>query len=115
MVDKEELVELRNVLDMVETEEDKPKDVTIDCKLDWQMMVWMDQEEPIRLVRFANVPYDQKHWVMNIVLVEQIHRYPQRVDRSDRVMNGKLDHYLNRHRYRKQLVKMNQVNPGKGH
>ena len=112
MVGKEELVELRNVLDMVEKEEDKPKDVTIDCKLDCQLM---DQEEPIGLVRFASVPYDQKHSVMNIVLVEQIHRYPQRVDRLDRATNGKLDRYLNRHPYRKHLVGMNQVNQEKHH
>ena len=110
MVGKEELVELRIVLDMVGTIEDKLKDVMIGYKLDWRTMVCLAQEELIKFVRFANVPHDQMHSVKNIVLVGRSRKYPQRVDKLDRVMNGKLDRYLNMHQYRKQTVEMHQVN-----
>jgi hypothetical protein len=43
MIDKEELVELHIVLDMVEKVMDKVKDVKNDYKLDLLMMVWLDQ------------------------------------------------------------------------
>ena len=43
MVDKEELVELHIVLDMVEKVMDKVKDVKNEYKLDLMMLVLMDQ------------------------------------------------------------------------
>jgi hypothetical protein len=43
MIDKEELVELHIVLDMVEKVMDKVKDVKNECKLDLLILVLMDQ------------------------------------------------------------------------
>jgi hypothetical protein len=95
MVDKEEQVELHNVLDMVEKVKDKVKDVKNGYTLDLLMMVLMDQVKKLKFALFAIVQDDQMHLVENIVLVVPIHKYPKKVDRLDQVMNDKLDHYHN--------------------
>lgn len=108
MVDKEELMVLHIVLDMVEKVMDKVKDVKNEYKLDLLMLVLMDQVQQLKLVLFAIVRDDQMNLVKNIELVVQHHKYPKKVDIVDQVMNNKLDHYLNMHHYRKQQVVMVQ-------
>jgi hypothetical protein len=108
MIDKEELVELHIVLDMVEKVLDKVKDVKNEYKLVLLMLLLLDQVDCLKLVLFAIVQYDQMHLVKNIELVVQHHRYPKKVDIADLIMDNNLDHYLNMDHFRKQQVKMSR-------
>jgi len=92
MIDKEEQVELHIVLDMVEKVMDKVKAVKNEYKQDLLMLVLLDQVQPLKLVLFANVQYDQMHLVKNIELVVQPRKYPKKVDIVDQVMNNNMDH-----------------------
>lgn len=105
MVDKEEVVVLHIVLDMVEKVMDKVKDVMNEYKLDLLMLVLLDQVQQLKLVLFANVPYDQMNLVKHNELVVQHHKYPKKVDIVDQLMANNLDHYR-----MKKLVIMIQEN-----
>jgi hypothetical protein len=90
MVDTEELVALRTVMDMVEIVMDKVGGVRSAYKLEVTWTMWPDQELCSTLGLFAIVRDDQMNWAMHIELVERHRICPKRVDIEDRLTNGTL-------------------------
>lgn len=89
MVDMEELVERRMVLNMAERVMDTIKDVTSVHNL---VVSSLDPILLSKLVLFAIFRRDQTNLVMNNELVEQHHKHPRKVHIVDQLKNGMLDH-----------------------
>ena len=90
MVDMEELVERRRVLNTAERVMDIIKDVTSVYSL---VVLSLDPILLSKLALSATFPRDQTSSVRNNELVEQHRKCPKRVHIVDQLKNGTLDHF----------------------